>query len=394
MASSSRRSAGSAPRLFNTVRFGSRATLHRNLAGALFPERLPPEELKRLRDKVCDAAMASPSVLGKKAGALRPDDAQFTPAAARLAGRGEITSAFVDHADGTAFMYSEDGSQIVVNDEDHVTLSSQGDGKLADLAKRVHKVSQALEKRLAFARHPVYGYLSANPDNLGTGLRLHGAFCLFGLYLNKELDAALRAIERLGLSIRPLYLLSEREENPLEAPGCCYVVGSTQTMGREADIVEGMAHICDQLEIAETNARLRLVEQRLPLLVDFLTRSVAVGSTAVQLTESEGLDIVHAILMGVDFGLLELSEDDESMAFNVLTLMSHAALRQLVLPGTDAKPAVAIPNEPVGEGDGEDFAELRSSRAFVLRQLAIKLLPQCLEKLGYKAVVKEIKSRR
>lgn len=410
MASSPRRAAAPRPRLFDTVRFGSRATLHRNLPGALFPERLPPEEMKRLREKICDAAMAAPPVPGRKAEVLRLGDPEFEPAVARLAGRGEITRAFAAHAPGAAILNAGDGASIIVNDEDHLAVYCQGDGALAEQARRAGAMARALEKRLPFATHPAYGYLSANPDNLGTGLRLYCTFCFFGLFLNKELDAVLRGIERLGLDVYPLYLLSEKEDNPLEAPGCCYVVASTQTMGREADIVEGMEHVCEELEIAETNARLRLVDSRMPMLVDFLTRSVAVGSAAVQMTESEGLDIAHAILMGIDFGLLELSGDDQAMALNAPTLMTHAALSQIVPPDPESKPAgKGAPAQPMlipGAGEGaeadddadadgaEEFAGLRNSRAFLMRQLAIKLLPQCLEKLGYKAVVKEIRSRR
>ena len=123
-------------------------------------------------------------------------------------------------------------------------------------------MARALEKRLPFATHPAYGYLSANPDNLGTGLRLYCTFSFFGLFLNKELDAVLRGIERLGLNVYPLYLLSEKEDNPLEAPGCCYVVASTQTMGRESDIIEGMEQSA-RARIAETNAA-ALVDSRIP----------------------------------------------------------------------------------------------------------------------------------
>jgi len=410
MASSGRRAAVSPPRLFNTVRFGSRATQHRNLPGALFPERLPPEEMKRLRDKVCDAVMAAPSVPGRKAEVLRLGDPGFESAVARMAGRGEITRDFAAHAAGAALIHTGDGTSIIINDEDHLVVSCQGEGTLTEQARRAGAMARALEKRLPFATHPAYGYLSANPDNLGTGLRLYCTFSFFGLFLNKELDAVLRGIERLGLNVYPLYLLSEKEDNPLEAPGCCYVVASTQTMGRESDIIEGMEHVCEELEIAETNARLRLVDSRMPMLVDFLTRSVAVGSTAVQMTESEGLDIAHAILLGIDFGLLELSGDDQEMALNAPTLMTHAALSQIVPPEAETKSAVKdAPVQPmlipeVGEGDGggddesadgaAEFAGLRNSRAFLMRQLAIKLLPQCLEKLGYKAVVKEIRSRR
>ena len=82
---------------------------------------------------------------------------------------------------------------------------------------------------------------------------------------------------------------------------------------------------------------------------------------------------------------------------------SMAVSAKVWVPPPDA-PVQPMLIPEVGEGDGggdgesadgaAEFAGLRNSRAFLMRQLAIKLLPQCLEKLGYKAVVKEIRSRR
>ena len=90
MAARSRRAA---PPLFKTIVLSSRATLHRNLSGALFPERLAPEDMKRLRDKVCDAAMAQPGVLGREAVLLKSGDAMFDMRAAEMAAVGALTGA-------------------------------------------------------------------------------------------------------------------------------------------------------------------------------------------------------------------------------------------------------------------------------------------------------------
>ena len=390
MAARSRRAA---PPLFKTIVLSSRATLHRNLPGALFPERLAPEDMKRLRDKVCDAAMAQPGVLGREAVLLKSGDAMFDMRAAEMAAVGALTPAFAEHGPGTALLLDNAGAAIVVNDEDHATVTSHGPQGLDEHVKRVRAVAKSLEKRLPFARHPDYGYLSANPDNIGAGLRLYVSFCFFGLFLNKEIDAVLRGIERIGLAVYPLYASSEKEEGPLEAPGCCYVVASTQTMGPESHILSGMLRVCHELEMAEANARLRLVESRPGVLIDFLARSVAVGCVAAQMGESEGLDIIHAVLFGLDMGAFSLPPEGVSAAHDLTLGMTHAGLRRLVDLPEPEKPAAASAL-PVGAPDAEAAAyePFRAARAYLLRQFSTLLLPQCAEKFGYRAVVEEMQT--
>ena len=63
--------------MFSSVVLGRASTLYRNQANALFPERLSGEELVLMRDRLCEAILKAPGVLGKQAFALKSDDAEF-----------------------------------------------------------------------------------------------------------------------------------------------------------------------------------------------------------------------------------------------------------------------------------------------------------------------------
>lgn len=61
---------------------------------------------------------------------------------------------------------------VWVNEEDHLRIiSMQKGGDLGEVYKRFVEGVQFLGERLAFARHPKFGWLSFCPTNLGTSLR-------------------------------------------------------------------------------------------------------------------------------------------------------------------------------------------------------------------------------
>ncbi|KAL5010474.1 hypothetical protein ScPMuIL_012779 [Solemya velum] len=61
---------------------------------------------------------------------------------------------------------------VWVNEEDHLRLiSMQKGGNLGEVYKRLVTAIKEMEKKLTFAHHPKFGYLTFCPSNLGTTLR-------------------------------------------------------------------------------------------------------------------------------------------------------------------------------------------------------------------------------
>lgn len=74
---------------------------------------------------------------------------------------------------GRGIFFSNNKKFLVwVNEEDHLRIiSMQNGGNLAEVWKRLVKGLTTLEKKLTFAHHPKFGYLTFCPTNLGTTLR-------------------------------------------------------------------------------------------------------------------------------------------------------------------------------------------------------------------------------
>ncbi len=186
--------------MFRTIVMGRAIDLHRNLANSLFPDRLSPEQLRVVRDSVLETVDKTPGMLYGDRLFLRHGDAEFDLNVEKLSSCGFVTKSFMEHKSGAALV--ADGLDLIMrlNDEDHVTFMkvTNGNESFTELWQGVNSAAKALEKRLPFAKNAEYGYLAANPDNVGTGLRLACCFSFVGLYLMKEMDQVLRGLERLG----------------------------------------------------------------------------------------------------------------------------------------------------------------------------------------------------
>jgi len=337
-------------------------TVFRNLSGFAFPERLSDEERKTLRDRICDALSSKAVVSGRRGVAIKGGDDNFMPEVDRLHGYGWVSPEFILRASGSAVVSIPGPLSVLVNDEDHLTFICSDSVPLNEQWKRVKAAASAFGRRIPYARHSTYGYLSANPDHVGTGLRVSASLCLFGLYLMKALDPVLNGLERLGFSVTPMFVPSEPEDHPLDAPGCCYRIHSPQMLAQPEAIIARSDHVFAEVARQEAQARERLRQERFEVLQDFVLRAIGVGSLAVQVSESEGIDMVCAMRLGLDLGVPPDQGDAVDSATRlILPQIMGAGVRQM-LPGRSR----------------EDLDEFKQLRAQLIRPLAMAMMPASL----------------
>src|SRR5205814_2037231 len=68
-----------------------------------------------------------------------------------------------------------------------------------------HKIDDALEAKLDYCFHPRFGYLTACPTNVGTGIRVSVMLHLPALKLTGEIEKVFRAAKDMRLAVRGLY---------------------------------------------------------------------------------------------------------------------------------------------------------------------------------------------
>ena len=95
---------------------------------------------------------------------------------------------------------------LMVNEEDHLRLQVMRSGLALDEAwQEIDRIDDLLEQRISYAFHDDFGYLTACPTNVGTGMRASVMVHLPALVMTKEIDKVFRALQKINLAVRGLY---------------------------------------------------------------------------------------------------------------------------------------------------------------------------------------------
>ncbi len=95
---------------------------------------------------------------------------------------------------------------IMINEEDHLRIQSIYPGLQLEKAWEDADIyDNLLEEKLAYAFHERYGYLTACPTNVGTGLRASVMLHIPALIMTKQFNRILGALSQVGVAVRGLY---------------------------------------------------------------------------------------------------------------------------------------------------------------------------------------------
>jgi protein arginine kinase len=127
-----------------------------------------------------------------------------------------------------------DGLGVMVNEEDHLRLQSLRSGfQVEEAFAGAERLDRELGALVPYSYHPEFGFLTACPTNVGTGLRASVLIHLPGLVLTKEIGRVLTSLQQMGLTYRGLY------GEGSEVVGNFFQISNQQTLGRsEEELVE------------------------------------------------------------------------------------------------------------------------------------------------------------
>ncbi len=300
----------------------SRVRLARNLKEYPFPQQASIKQREDVLGRIEKAVGDVPFLVGSlflRVDSMDEMDKQF------LVERHLISR---EHAQGTqpkAVVISDlEVISIMANEEDHLRMQVVKSGfQLRDTHMLMDKLDSDLEKKLDFAFHPVFGYLTACPTNAGTGLRASVLLHLPALVLSRQINQVLQAIIKLGLAVRGLY------GEGTEASGNLFQISNQITLGKkEADILDNLEKVIRQIIGHEHNARKMLLKNNLFQLQDRIGRAYGVLKNAYVLSSKEAIELLSTMRMGVDLGLFK---GIDRQCINELILMTQPAHLQTVV---------------------------------------------------------------
>jgi protein arginine kinase len=254
-------------------------------------------------------------------------------------------------ARGVAISLPDESVSVMINEEDHLRLQVLLSGlELTAAFDRINRVDDLIEgpcprsrQVLGYAFSERFGYLTACPTNVGTGIRVSVMLHLPALKMTGEMDKVRRATRDMSLAVRGYY------GEGSEAAGEFYQISNQTTLGKSERVIldEFEQQIIPQVIAYERAARKMLLEKRRRLLEDRVFRALGTLRSARLLTPEEAVSLLSEVRLGAVTGLIrEVTEQD----VNQLILLTQPAHLQRVL------------------GREMDQGERREARADLVRQ--------------------------
>ncbi len=284
---------GSGPN--SDVVISSRIRLARNLVGYKFLTRCSSEEKAEILDKLKEVLMGLS--FSDKVSYISVDNAPMLDRNL-LVERHLISRS---HAFGKgprgAVIAQAESFTAMINEEDHLRLQVlKGGLQLGNCYDQINSIDDSIEKKLEYAFSPKYGYLTACPTNLGTGIRISVMLHLPALKITGQIEKFLNASRDMGLAVRGLF------GEGTEATGDFYQLSNQVTLGiNELEMVRMFEDvIVPEIVEYEHAARKKLLSVDSNMLDDKISRAMALLKSAHLISSQEALLLLSHLRLGIN----------------------------------------------------------------------------------------------
>jgi len=197
----------------------------------------------------------------------------------------------------TLLVFGSGEASVEVNGSAHVRiLGSRAGEKLPELWALVDSIDDYLEAELTYAFDEARGYLTANPEVAGTGLRAHVTVQVPALMVSGRLGPVAVSLASHDIGIVPLW----------EASGGLFQVFNRHTSGTdEAGILSRIGEATKQIAEKELTARKVLFRENPVKVRDYVGRALGVAQRAWSITAAEAVSLISAIQVGGELGILQ-----------------------------------------------------------------------------------------
>lgn len=292
----------------------SRVRLARNRSGLPFPGSAGTTDLNRVIEDVRGFSQSLPRWSFER---LTEVDALKR---AVWIERGLISRETAAHPRSIGVAKSGDESlSILANDEDHFRLQVIRGGLALDEAlKAAQDLDGKLSRRVQYALHPAWGYLTTYPTNVGTGLRVSVLLHLPALALTREIAEVLHAVVHVGLTVGGLH------GHSADSPSAFFQLSNQITLGRtEEEIARHLEGVARQAADREEKAREKVLREKRVMLEDKLGRALGILAGCRFLDLEDALELLSTLRLGVYLGLVSAARARQVRELTLLIQPGH-----------------------------------------------------------------------
>ena len=278
----------------------SRVRLARNVAGFEFLSACPTAHKTQILGKLKEAIMSLE--FGGQLFYIGVDG--VSPLERDFLVERHLISRYLAHAKGPrgVVMDMKESFTAMINEEDHLRMQAFKSGlQLEECWRQINIIDDMIEKKVEYAFSPQYGYLTACPTNLGTGIRVSVMLHLPALKMTGHIDKFFNATRDMDLAVRGLF------GEGTEALGDFYQISNQVSLGvSEEEIISDFSTtIVPKIVEYEVAARTHLLAKQPDILNDKVYRALGVLKNAYLITSQEALLLLSHLRMGINMNRLE-----------------------------------------------------------------------------------------
>lgn len=272
----------------------TRIRLARNLANRPFPGWADADQ----RGEILAACREAVSAVPVMRRSLAVGVAELTELQRQiLVERHLISRELSGSKEGSGVVINRDQTfSVMINEEDHLRLQVLRAGfQLRKAWQAINDLDTALEDSLDYAFAPNWGYLTACPTNLGTGMRASAMMHLPALVISGQMEKVVRAVNQLGMVVRGLF------GEGSDASGSIFQISNQTTLGEsEEEIIKRLQSVLQSIVEHELNARQKLLEADARKLHDKIGRAYGILQHSHVLNSAEAMNLLSLLRLGID----------------------------------------------------------------------------------------------
>ena len=205
---------------------------------------------------------------------------------------------------GSIICSDDEAVSLVLNGDDHIRLQILAPGlELKSCYDEADKLDDYLNAKFPYAFSSKYGYLTAYPTNVGTGMKASVVVHLPSLSTSKRFQDLLGDMSRFGTTVRGVY------GRGTENYGDLYEIYNQKTLGmNEQEIIELVSSVAVQLSQQEREIREASLSKHRLLREDEVYKSYGVLKYARKLSMKEAMTFLSHLRAGIADGLVETKE--------------------------------------------------------------------------------------